>query len=533
MRENTHNTSIPEGRGRANTQFLGLDINLPVFVISLGLAVIFSVLVLIYPETSYELLTSAKDFVVVTFGTLFTISMSAFTLIIFFLIISPFGKIKLGGNNSVPEFGFLSWVCMLFAAGVGIGMTFYGAAEPLSYYTGVFGTPLNASPESEEAYRLAFSATIFHWGLNAWSVYAIIGLALAFFCYNWKLPLTIRSIFYPLLGNRIWGWQGDIIDIIAVLATLFGLTTSLGLGAQQAASGLFYLFDLPNNLLTQSLVIVFITSVVIFSVYRGLDKGVKVISNINIGLALVLLAFVVLAGPTFKIIMAYGENLISYFQDIVRLSNWNRPDDLQWYHDWTIFYWAWFISWSPFVGMFIARISKGRTIREFLSVVMFVPLLFCLIWFTSFGETAIFQFQEGLGNLSEPVGDISLVLFHMLDNLLFPIFSSVFSLFMLVLFFVTSSDSGSLVINRITSGGKDNTPRIQRVIWAIIQGLIAIVLLVAGGANALSALQSGSISMALPFVFILIAATLCLLRGLYIELYDPQKMINQNENNHL
>lgn len=533
MRENTHNTSIPEGRGRANTQFLGLDINLPVFVISLGLAVIFSVLVLIYPETSYELLTSAKDFVVVTFGTLFTISMSAFTLIIFFLIISPFGKIKLGGNNSVPEFGFLSWVCMLFAAGVGIGMTFYGAAEPLSYYTGVFGTPLNASPESEEAYRLAFSATIFHWGLNAWSVYAIIGLALAFFCYNWKLPLTIRSIFYPLLGNRIWGWQGDIIDIIAVLATLFGLTTSLGLGAQQAASGLFYLFDLPNNLLTQSLVIVFITSVVIFSVYRGLDKGVKVISNINIGLALVLLAFVVLAGPTFKIIMAYGENLISYFQDIVRLSNWNRPDDLQWYHDWTIFYWAWFISWSPFVGMFIARISKGRTIREFLSVVMFVPLLFCLIWFTSFGETAIFQFQEGLGNLSEPVGDISLVLFHMLDNLLFPIFSSVFSLFMLVLFFVTSSDSGSLVINRITSGGKDNTPRIQRVIWAIIQGLIAIVLLVAGGANALSALQSGSISMALPFVFILIAATISLLRGVYIELYDPQKMINQNENNHL
>jgi len=533
MRENTHNTSIPEGRGRANTQFLGLDINLPVFVISLGLAVIFSVLVLIYPETSYELLTSAKDFVVVTFGTLFTISMSAFTLIIFFLIVSPFGKIKLGGNNSVPEFGFLSWVCMLFAAGVGIGMTFYGAAEPLSYYTGVFGTPLNASPESEEAYRLAFSATIFHWGLNAWSVYAIIGLALAFFSYNWKLPLTIRSIFYPLLGNRIWGWQGDIIDIIAVLATLFGLTTSLGLGAQQAASGLFYLFDLPNNLLTQSLVIVFITSVVIFSVYRGLDKGVKVLSNINIGLALVLLAFVVLAGPTFKIIMAYGENLISYFQDIVRLSNWNRPDDLQWYHDWTIFYWAWFISWSPFVGMFIARISKGRTIREFLSVVMFVPLLFCLIWFTSFGETAIFQFQEGLGNLSEPVGDISLVLFHMLDNLLFPIFSSVFSLFMLVLFFVTSSDSGSLVINRITSGGKDNTPRIQRVIWAIIQGLIAIVLLVAGGANALSALQSGSISMALPFVFILIAATLCLLRGLYIELYDPQKMINQNENNHL
>ena len=523
-----HNTSTSDRKGRANRQFLGMDIDLPVFFTSIGLAVIFSILVLINPEISYELLTNAREFVVGWFGTLFTVSMSAITLIIFFLIISPFGKIKLGGKNSVPEFGFLSWVCMLFAAGVGIGMTFYGAAEPLSYYTGIFGTPLNVSPESEEAYRLAFSATIFHWGLNAWSVYAIVGLSLAFFCYNWKLPLTIRSIFYPLLGKRIWGWQGDVIDITAVLATLFGLTTSLGLGARQASSGLFYLFDLPNDLLTQSLVIFFITTVVIFSVYRGLDKGVKVLSNINISLAFVLLAFVVLAGPTLKIIMAYGENLLFYFQDIVRLSNWNRPDDLQWYHDWTIFYWAWFISWSPFVGMFIARISKGRTIREFLSVVMFIPLLFCLIWFTSFGQTAIFQFQEGLGGLSQPVGDISLVLFYMLDNLWFPIFTSIFSLFMLVLFFVTSADSGSLVINRITSGGKENTPRIQRVIWAIVIGLVAVALLVGGGSTALQAIQSGSISMALPFVFILIAATISLLRGVYVELYDSQKMINQN-----
>jgi len=320
-------------------------------------------------------------------------------------------------------------------------MTFYGAAEPLSYYTGVSGTPLNVIPQSEEAYRLAFSATIFHWGINAWSVYAIIGLSLAFFCYNWKLPLTIRSIFYPLLGDRIWGWQGDVIDIIAVLATLFGLATSLGLGAQQASSGLYYLFNIPNNLLTQTLVIISITSVAIFSVYRGLDKGVKVLSNINIGLAMVLLLFIILAGPTYQIVSSYGENLVAYFQDITRLSDWNRLDDQQWYRDWTIFYWAWWISWSPFVGMFIARISKGRTIREFLLVVMFIPLLFCLVWFSSFGEAAIFQFQEGIGELSKPISDISLILFYMLDNLLFPTFTSLFALSMLVLFFVTSSDS--------------------------------------------------------------------------------------------
>ena len=526
MKENL--TNYPNHDKLSSVKFLGLDVNLPVFLFTSGLTILFSSLVLIFPEASTELLSDTRNFVLNWFDTLFTVSMSSFILVIFFLIISPFGKIRLGGDGSIPEFGFISWTCMLFAAGVGIGMTFYGAAEPLSYYTGVFGTPLGVSPGTEEAYRLAFSATIFHWGLSGWSVYAIIGLALAFFSYNWKLPLTIRSIFYPLLGNRIWGWQGDLIDIIAVLATLFGLATSLGLGAQQASAGLLYIFELPNNILSQSLIIIFITSVAIFSVYRGLDRGVRVLSNINIGLALILLTFVVIAGPTVKILLSYGDNLVNYFQDIVRLSNWNRPDDEAWYHDWTIFYWAWWISWSPFVGMFIARISKGRTIREFLSVVMFIPLIFNLIWFTSFGETAIDQHQRGLGNLSEPVGEISLILFYMLDNLLFPIFTSLFALFMLVLFFVTSSDSGSLVIDTITSGGKSDPPRIQRVIWAVIQGLLAIVLLVGGGSYALSAIQSGAISMAAPFIFILIAATISLLRGIYIEVYDPKKRIEIN-----
>ena len=526
MKENL--TNYPNHDKLSSVKFLGLDVNLPVFLFTSGLTILFSSLVLIFPEASTELLSDTRNFVLNWFDTLFTVSMSSFILVIFFLIISPFGKIRLGGDGSIPEFGFISWTCMLFAAGVGIGMTFYGAAEPLSYYTGVFGTPLNVSPGTEEAYRLAFSATIFHWGLSGWSVYAIIGLSLAFFSYNWKLPLTIRSIFYPLLGNRIWGWQGDLIDIIAVLATLFGLATSLGLGAQQASAGLLYIFELPNNILSQSLIIIFITSVAIFSVFRGLDRGVRVLSNINIGLALILLTFVVIAGPTVKILLSYGDNLVNYFQDIVRLSNWNRPDDEAWYHDWTIFYWAWWISWSPFVGMFIARISKGRTIREFLSVVMFIPLMFNLIWFTSFGETAIDQHQRGLGNLSEPVGEISLILFYMLDNLFFSIFTSLFALFMLVLFFVTSSDSGSLVIDTITSGGKSDPPRIQRVIWAVIQGLLAIVLLVGGGSYALSAIQSGAISMAAPFIFILIAATISLLRGIYIEIYDPQKRIEIN-----
>ncbi len=524
MNQNLNNASATIIGPIKNAKFLGLDVNLSVFLISSGLAILFSCLVLNFPEASNTFLSRTRNFVVSRFDTLFTVSMLSFTLIIFFLIVSPFGKIKLGGKDSYPEFSFLSWICMLFAAGVGIGMTFYGAAEPLSYYTGVFGTPLNVTSETEEARRLAFSATIFHWGINGWSVYAIIGLSLAFFCYNWKLPLTIRSIFFPLLGNKIWGWQGDLIDIIAVLATLFGLATSLGLGAQQASSGLFYLFDLPNNLVSQSLVIIFITSVAIFSVYRGLDKGVRILSNLNIALALLLLLFVVLSGPTYQIISSYGVNFVAYLQDIVPLSNWNRSEDRNWYRDWTIFYWAWWISWSPCVGMFIARISKGRTIREFLAVVMFVPLIFNLIWFSSFGGAAIFQFEEGIGSLSEPVSNISLVLFYLLDKFFLPTYTSLFALFMVVLFFVTSSDSGSLVIDTITSGGQENNSRKQRVIWAIIQGLIAIVLLVGGGSYALSAIQSGAISMALPFVFILIAATLSLLRGVYAEVYDSEKM---------
>ena len=316
-------TNLTKSNLLGTNKLFGLEVNYPVFLISSGLAILFSSLVLIFPESSSVFLSSSRNFVVSRFDTLFTVSMSVFTLIIFFLIFSPAGRIKLGGEDSSPEFSFLSWICMLFSAGVGIGMTFYGAAEPLSYYTGIFGTPLNVNPVTEEAQRLAFSATIFHWGINGWSVYAIIGLSLAFFCYNRNLPLTVRSIFYPLLGDKIWGWQGDLIDVIAVLATLFGLATSLGLGAQQAASGLLYLFDIPNTLLSQTLIIIFITAVAIFSVFRGLDKGVKLLSNINIGLAAILLLFIILAGPTYQILSSYSENLAHYFQDIFRLSSWN------------------------------------------------------------------------------------------------------------------------------------------------------------------------------------------------------------------
>ena len=519
--------------GQDNIEIYGLDIHNPVFALSATLALIFSSLVLAFPETSTSALLSTRDIILDLFDTMFSLSIIALTTFILFLIISPFGRIRLGGEDAKPEFGFVSWVCMLFSAGVGIGMTFYGAAEPLAYYTGIYGSPLGVTPETPEAYRLAFSATLFHWGISGWSVYALIGLAIGFFTFNRKLPLTIRSIFYPLLGERVWGWPGHIIDVVAVLSTLFGLATSLGLGAQQVSAGLNYLFDIPKTLQTQALVIMSITSLAIYSVVRGLDKGVRKLSNINIGMAACLLLFIILAGPTKLIISSYADNFTNYFVDMFRLSTLDRPEDKQWYHDWTIFYWAWWISWSPFVGIFIARISKGRTVREFLLVVMSTPLLIAMIWFSSFGTTAISQYDANIGSLPINTGDISLVLFLMLENLVFPVISSLFALALLVFFFVTSSDSGSLVIDSITSGGKLHAPKPQRIFWASVEGLLAIVLLVGGGSSALGAIQAGAISMALPFVIILLAASISLTSGLYSELcYINSKDLKEESDAH-
>ena len=517
--------------GQDNIQIYGLDVHNPVFAMSASLVLIFSSLALAFPETSTSILVGSRDLILDLFDTMFSLSIIALTCFILFLIISPFGRIRIGGENAKTEFKFISWVCMLFSAGVGIGMTFYGAAEPLAYFTGIYGTPLGVTAETPEAYRLAFSATLFHWGISGWSVYALIGLSIGFFTFNRGLPLTIRSIFYPLLGERVWGWPGHIIDVVAVLSTLFGLATSLGLGAQQVSSGLNYLFDIPKNHQMQSLIIISISCLAIYSVVRGLDNGVRKLSNINIGMAICLMFFIILAGPTKTIIFSYSDNLANYFVDMFSLSALNRQEDKQWYHDWTIFYWAWWISWSPFVGIFIARISKGRTVREFLAVVMSAPLLFSLIWFSSFGSTAISQYEANIGSLPNNAGEMSLVLFLMLENLVFPIISSLFALALLVFFFVTSSDSGSLVVDSITSGGKLNAPKPQRIFWASVQGLLAIVLLIGGGSSALGAIQAGAISMALPFVIILLVASISLIIGLYSEwIYLNTKTLDNESN---
>jgi BCCT family betaine/carnitine transporter len=503
--------------GEKNIQVLGLDVHNPVFFGSAFLILFFVVGTLFAPEAASQALGAARSWTLTNAHWFFSATIVIVFLFCLYLALSPLGRIRLGGATATSRFSTLSWLAMLFSAGVGIGLMFWGAAEPLAYYTGWSGTPLNVAPETVEARRLAMTATIFHWGFHPWAVYALIGLSLAFFTFNKELPLSLRSCFYPLLGERVWGWPGHLIDTLAVIATIFGLATSLGFGAIQAASGLNYLTGIDGGITTQIGVIIGVTAIATISVVRGLDKGVKILSNVNIVLALLLLTFVLIAGPTRLILGEIPANAVHYVGDAFPLANWFGRNDTDWYESWTIFYWAWWISWCPFVGMFIARISQGRTVREFMAAVLLMPVAVSIVWFTVFGTTAIDQASSGVGELANGFTDASLVLFQMLDNLPLSPIVSAFAVVLLLIFFVTSSDSGSLVIDTITSGGKLHAPVPQRIFWATMEGLVAAILLFGGGSEVLSALQAGTITTALPFTAVLLLCCMSLYRGLSHE----------------
>lgn len=504
--------------GQDNVEMLGLDIHNPVFFLSAGLVILFALVSLIFPGATAVGLETAREWTLQTFDWLFAMTPVLLTIFCLALAISPLGKIRLGGVDARPEFAIHSWIAMLFAAGVGIGFMFYGAAEPLAYYSDWFGTPFNVEPGTPEARRLAFSATLFHWGISPWAIYAIVGLALGFFTYNKGLPLTIRSAFYPILGERVWGFWGHVIDTLAVISTVFGLATTIGIGATQASSGVAYLLDQPVTLGMQILLVLSITGLAVISVLRGMDGGVKLLSNINMSIALILMIFVFILGPTLAIVSGFGQNLLTYLIDAPALSNWFGREDTAWFHDWTIFYWAWWISWSPFVGMFIARISKGRTVREYLTVVILAPVVIGVIWFTTFGETAIQQFEAGQGDLADGMSTASLTLFEMLNSLPIAAITSTAAIFLLVVFIVTSADSGALVVDAITSGGKTDAPVTQRVFWACMLGVTASMLLYGGGRATLQSLQAGTITAALPFTSIVLVSCVSLLLGMRDEL---------------
>lgn len=504
--------------GRDNIQKWGFDVHNPVFGVSAGLILLFLVAALVAdPASAKAALDGLKWDIIGAFDSFFVWSANLFVVFCLALIFSPFGKIRLGGAGAKAEHSVLSWLAMLFAAGMGIGLMFWGVAEPVAYYTGWYETPLGVEANTPEAASLAMGATMYHWGIHAWAIYGVVALSLAFFTYNKGLPLSIRSVFYPVLGDRAWGWPGHLIDILAVLATLFGLATSLGLGAQQAASGISHVFGNDAGLGLQILVITGVTLLAIISVVRGLEGGVKVLSNVNMVIAFVLLVFVGLVGLSVAV-GNLGTTVGGYLQNIIPLSNPHGREDEAWLQGWTVFYWAWWISWSPFVGMFIARVSSGRTVREFLIAVLIVPTLVTVLWMSIYGGIAIDQVVAGVGALgTEGLTDVPLAMFQMFDELPMSKLLSIIAVVLILVFFITSSDSGSLVIDSITAGGKIDAPVPQRIFWASIEGLIAAALLWIGGTEAIEALQAGAISTGLPFTFVLILMCFSLILGFRTE----------------
>ncbi|OOE87196.1 BCCT transporter [Salinivibrio siamensis] len=505
----------------------GFDIHNRVFMVS-GLAIMAFVFVtLAFQDKMGPVFSDLRAWLTSNLDWFFLSAGNVFVIACLILIVSPLGKVRLGGTEAKPDFGYGGWFAMLFAAGMGIGLMFYGVSEPLTHFqTALDGTATNAngirtdwSPlggaegDTEAARRLGMSATIFHWGLHPWAIYAVLALGLALFAYNKGLPLTIRSVFYPLFGERVWGWTGHVIDILAIVATLFGLATSLGIGASQASGGLHYLFDTPLGATTEIILVVVITAMAIFSVVAGVDKGVKRLSEINLILAFLLLLFVIAVGPTLAILTGFFGNLGAYLENLPALAMPFGREDANFTQGWTSFYWAWWISWSPFVGMFIARVSRGRTVREFITCVLLIPSAASVLWMTSFGGTAIDQFvNEGYTAVVD--AELSLTLFAMLEGLPLAEITSFIGIILVIVFFVTSSDSGSLVLDTISAGGKMDVPVSQRVFWASFEGLVAVALILGGG---LVALQAMAVSTGFPFAVVLLVATVSLFKGLASE----------------
>ncbi|UGA53490.1 BCCT family transporter [Vibrio sp. VB16] len=515
--------------GQDNISKWGMDFHNTVFVASVGLSILFIVTLLALPPADAKAaIDSIKGAALSNFDFLFMWGANILLIFAIILAFSPLGKIRLGGEHATPDYSKASWISMLFAAGMGIGLIFWGVAEPTAFFTNWFGTPLNAEPYTEAGRELALGATVFHWGLHAWAIYGMTALCLAYFVYNKGLPLSMRSVFYPLLGDRVWGKTGDVIDILTVLVTLFGLATSLGLGGTQAASGISHVFGIENNIYLQQFIIVLIMGLAIVSVMRGMDGGVKFLSNLNMVIAFVFLGLIAVLNFT-TVLDSLVTAVTGYVKNILPLSQTSGRDDTTWLHGWTVFYWAWWVAYAPFFGMFVARISKGRTVREFLLCVMLIPTMVTTAWMSIFGGVAIEQVIDKVGQLGldQGITDVSLSLFYMLDAYPFGNVLSVIAVVLIIVFFVTTLDSGSIVIDGMTAGGKLEVPVKQKVVWAVISGFIAMVMLWIGGTQSIQALQSITIIAALPFTVILLLGSVSLLKGLLTEVDEPQKLTNQ------
>ena len=508
------NQAIPEKQSEPESEDKLLDtICRPVFFISAGLILLVCLYGAGLSEHAAVTFSSTQRWLVTNFGWFYMASIAFFFGFVVYLAFSRFANIKLGPDDSEPDYSYISWFAMLFSAGMGIGLLFFGVSEPLTH----FAQPPSGIGGTTAAANRAMEITFFHWGLQAWSVYIVVGLSLAYFSFRHGLPLSVRSALYPLIGDRIYGPIGHAVDIFAVLGTMFGVATSLGLGVMQVNAGLNFLFGVEISTYVQILLIVFITGIATISVVAGLDAGIRRISELNLLLALVMLVFILVAGPTATLLSALMQNVGGYLSSMVDMTfNLYAYEPKEWMGDWTLFYWGWWISWSPFVGMFIARISRGRTIREFIIGVLLVPAGFTFLWLSLFGNTALTMelADSGINLVTAALEDSPTALFVMLGQLPWSNVMSLVATLLIITFFVTSSDSGSLVIDIITSGGNEDPPVWQRIFWAVTEGAVAAALLLAGG---LSALQAAAISSALPFAFVMLFMCYGLYKGLQME----------------
>ncbi|ENX30648.1 hypothetical protein F891_00254 [Acinetobacter sp. CIP 101966] len=488
------------------------NINPNVFISTVAIIAIFLALVVFAPDAFSVFTQQLNQWITTSFSWFYVLSVAIFIILLAYIALSDMGKIKLGPEHSQPKYSSASWFAMLFTAGMGIGLMFFGVAEPVMHYV----TPPAGEPETVLAAQQSMRVTFFHWGLHAWAIYTLVGLSLAYFAYRHQLPLKIRSALYPLIGQKIYGPIGDGVDTFATIGTVFGVATTLGFGVTQINSGLNYLFGVEQAPSTQVILIIVVSTMAATSVFFALDKGIKRLSELNLVLALLLLIFVFVAGPSIYLLQTTIQNAGQYVSNLFSMTfNLYAYQPSGWIGGWTIMYWAWWISWSPFVGMFIARVSEGRSIREFIVGVLLIPTGFTLIWMGFMGNAALYSImhEANTGLLEAVQRDSSVALFEFLNNLPFSSVTSIIATLLVMLFFVTSADSGALVTDYLTAKS-DNSPTWQRLFWTVLMALLAIILLLAGG---LEALQSATIMSALPFTFIMLLMCWGLIKALHLD----------------